>query len=238
MKLSGWAVETRVYAEDPTRNFLPSIGRLVRYRPPAETSAGGITVRNDTGVYEGGEISLYYDPMIAKLVTHAATRKQAIAAQADALDAFVIEGVRHNIPFLSALMQHKRWQAGKLSTAFLAEEFPGGFHPHRRRGGRAHAGRGRGGDRPRAGRAQAPHIRPAPGPRSRASSGARCGSATSEIAARYRADGSRSLVVRFAGRRQALRAGVGLEARRSRVVGHDRRPAGFGAGAAGAQRLR
>src|SRR5262249_46404286 len=77
----------------------------------------------------GGEISLYYDPMIAKLVTHAPTRKAAIAAQADALDAFTIEGIRHNIPFLSALMQNKRWQAGKLSTAFLAEEFPDGFHP-------------------------------------------------------------------------------------------------------------
>src|SRR5437868_1574048 len=108
---------------------MPSIGRLVRYRPPAETTAGGVTVRNDTGVYEGGEISLYYDPMIAKLVTHARTRKEAIAAQADALDAFTIEGIRHNIPFLSALMQHERWQAGKLSTAFLAEEFPDGFHP-------------------------------------------------------------------------------------------------------------
>ncbi|MGE5269451.1 MAG: biotin/lipoyl-containing protein, partial [Thiohalocapsa sp.] len=129
VKLDGWAVETRVYAEDPVRNFLPSIGRLVRYRPPAETSAGGVTVRNDTGVYEGGEISLYYDPMIAKLVTHAPTREQAIAAQADALDAFAIEGIRHNISFLSALMQHPRWQEGKLSTAFLAEEFPHGFHP-------------------------------------------------------------------------------------------------------------
>jgi propionyl-CoA carboxylase alpha chain len=129
VKLSGWAVETRVYAEDPTRNFLPSIGRLVRYRPPAEGSAGGVTMRVDTGVYEGGEISLYYDPMIAKLVTHAPARKEAIAAQADALDAFDIEGFRHNIPFLAALMQHKRWQAGKLSTAFLAEEFPDGFHP-------------------------------------------------------------------------------------------------------------
>jgi propionyl-CoA carboxylase alpha subunit len=129
VKLSGWAVETRVYAEDPLRNFLPSIGRLVRYRPPAETRAGGITVRNDTGVYEGGEISLYYDPMIAKLVTHAPTRKQAIAAQADALDAFTIEGFRHNISFLSALMQNERWQKGRLSTAFLAEEFPHGFHP-------------------------------------------------------------------------------------------------------------
>jgi propionyl-CoA carboxylase alpha chain len=129
VKLSGWAVETRVYAEDPVRSFLPSIGRLVRYRPPAETRAGGITVRNDTGVYEGGEISLYYDPMIAKLVTHAPTRKEAIAAQADALDAFTIDGFRHNISFLSALMQSKRWQAGKLSTAFLTEEFPHGFHP-------------------------------------------------------------------------------------------------------------
>jgi propionyl-CoA carboxylase alpha chain len=129
VKLDGWAVETRVYAEDPVRNFLPSIGRLVRYRPPAETRAGGITLRNDTGVYEGGEISLYYDPMIAKLVTHAPTRKEAIAAQADALDAFTIDGFRHNISFLSALMQNKRWQAGKLSTAFLAEEFPHGFHP-------------------------------------------------------------------------------------------------------------
>ena len=128
VKLSGWAVETRVYAEDPTRNFLPSIGRLVRYRPPAERRAGGVTVRVDTGVYEGGEISLYYDPMIAKLITHAPTRKAAVAAQADALDAFDVEGFRHNIPFLAALMQHKRWQAGKLSTAFLAEEFPAGFH--------------------------------------------------------------------------------------------------------------
>jgi propionyl-CoA carboxylase alpha chain len=129
VKLSGWAVETRVYAEDPTRNFLPSVGRLIRYRPPAEKSADGITVRNDTGVYEGGEISLYYDPMIAKLVTHAPTRGEAIAAQADALDAFAIEGFRNNVLFLSALMQHKRWQAGKLSTAFLAQEFPDGFHP-------------------------------------------------------------------------------------------------------------
>jgi propionyl-CoA carboxylase alpha chain len=129
VKLDGWAVETRIYAEDPYRNFLPSIGRLKRYRPPPETRAGGITVRNDTGVTEGSEISLYYDPMIAKLVTHAPTRKQAIAAQADALDAFTIEGIRHNIPLLSALMQHPRWQAGQLSTGFIAEEFPGGFHP-------------------------------------------------------------------------------------------------------------
>jgi propionyl-CoA carboxylase alpha chain len=127
IKMSGWAVETRIYAEDPYRNFAPSIGRLVRYRPPREEVRDGITVRNDTGVTEGGEISLYYDPMIAKLVTHAATRLAAIEAQADALDAFTIEGIRHNIPFLAAIMQHPRWRAGKLSTAFIADEFPRGF---------------------------------------------------------------------------------------------------------------
>ena len=129
VKLEGSALETRIYAEDPYRGFLPSIGRLKRYLPPPERRAGGITVRNDTGVTEGSEISLYYDPMIAKLVTHAPTRAAAIAAQADALDAFAIEGIRHNIPFLSALMSHPRWQAGRLSTGFIAEEFPGGFQP-------------------------------------------------------------------------------------------------------------
>jgi propionyl-CoA carboxylase alpha chain len=128
VKLTGWAVESRVYAEDPYRGFLPSTGRLVRYRPPAEQQENGITVRNDTGVYEGGEISLYYDPMIAKLITHAPTREQAIDAQADALDAFYVGGIRHNIPFLSALMAHPRWRSGRLSTGFIAEEFPDGFH--------------------------------------------------------------------------------------------------------------
>jgi propionyl-CoA carboxylase alpha chain len=127
VKLSGWAVESRIYAEDPYRNFAPSIGRLVRYRPPAEGERDGVTVRNDTGVFEGGEISIYYDPMIAKLVTHAKTREQAIDAQADALDAFTIEGIRHNIPFLAAIMQRPRWRSGKLSTGFIAEEFPRGF---------------------------------------------------------------------------------------------------------------
>jgi propionyl-CoA carboxylase alpha chain len=127
VKLSGWAIETRIYAEDPTRNFLPSTGRLVRYLPPMASNAGDAIVRVDTGVYEGGEISIYYDPMIGKLVTHASTREAAIDAQADALDAFVIEGIRHNIPFLGALMQHPRWQAGRLSTGFIAEEFPEGF---------------------------------------------------------------------------------------------------------------
>src|ERR1700720_3267966 len=127
--LTGWAVESRVYAEDPFRNFLPSIGRLVKYRPPAEASHDGITIRNDTGVQEGGEISIHYDPMIAKLVTHAPSRAAAIEAQSAALDAFYVDGIRHNIPFLSALMQHPRWRAGALSTGFIAEEYPGGFHP-------------------------------------------------------------------------------------------------------------
>jgi propionyl-CoA carboxylase alpha chain len=125
--LTGWAVESRVYAEDPFRNFLPSIGRLVKYRPPAESKSDNITVRNDTGVQEGGEISIYYDPMIAKLVTHAPSRAAAIEAQAHALDAFYVDGIRHNIPFLSALMNHPRWKEGNLSTGFIAEEFPKGF---------------------------------------------------------------------------------------------------------------
>lgn len=125
--LTGWAVESRLYAEDPFRNFLPSIGRLVKYRPPAEVSKDGITVRNDTGVQEGGEISIHYDPMIAKLVTHAPSRAAAIEAQATALDSFYVDGIRHNIPFLSALMSHPRWREGRLSTGFIAEEFPKGF---------------------------------------------------------------------------------------------------------------
>jgi propionyl-CoA carboxylase alpha chain len=127
VKIKGWAVESRIYAEDPTRNFLPSIGRLVKYRPPEEKRADGITVRNDTGVTEGREISIHYDPMIAKLVTHGPDRLVAIQAQADALDRFVIDGIRHNIPFLSSLMMHERWRTGRLSTGFIAEEYAGGF---------------------------------------------------------------------------------------------------------------
>jgi len=134
VKLSGWAVETRIYAEDPFRNFLPSIGRLVKYRPPHEGSAEGRTIRNDTGVYEGGEISMYYDPMIAKLVTHAPTRELAIETQADALDAFYIDGIQHNIPFLSAVMQNPRWRSGELSTGFIQEEYPDGFAPREPQG--------------------------------------------------------------------------------------------------------
>jgi propionyl-CoA carboxylase alpha chain len=129
VKLKGWAVESRIYAEDPFRNFLPSIGRLTRYRPPAEGAVDGGTVRNDTGVFEGAEISMFYDPMIAKLVSHAGTREAAIDLQADALDAFAIDGVEHNIPFLAALMQHPRWREGRLSTGFIAEEYKGGFKP-------------------------------------------------------------------------------------------------------------
>lgn len=127
VKIDGWAVESRVYAEDPFRNFLPSTGRLVKYRPPAEGKTGEVTVRNDTGVVEGSEISMFYDPMIAKLVTHAPTREEAIDVQATALDSFIIDGIQPNIPFLSALMQHPRWRSGELSTGFIAEEYKDGF---------------------------------------------------------------------------------------------------------------
>jgi propionyl-CoA carboxylase alpha chain len=154
VKLDGWAVETRVYAEDPYRGFLPSTGRLVRYRSPAATSAviarseatkqssktntksgllrsarnDGVSVRVDDGVVEGGEVSMFYDPMIAKLITHASTREQAIDAQIAALDAFEIDGIGHNVDFLSALMQHPRFRAGNLETDFIADEYPDGFH--------------------------------------------------------------------------------------------------------------
>jgi propionyl-CoA carboxylase alpha chain len=129
VKLNGWAVESRLYAEDPYRNFLPSIGRLTRYRPPQEGRFGDIIVRNDTGVTEGLEISMFYDPMVAKLCTWAPTRIEAVDAMAAALDGFVVDGIEHNIPFLSALMQHPRWREGRLSTGFIAEEYPDGFHP-------------------------------------------------------------------------------------------------------------
>ena len=128
VKLNGWAIESRLYAEDPYRGFLPSTGRLTRYRPPHEGDAGeGVTIRNDTGVYEGAEISIYYDPMIAKLCTHAPTRIEAIDAMSQALDSFVVDGIGHNIPFLTALMRHPRWRNGNFSTAFIAEEYPDGF---------------------------------------------------------------------------------------------------------------
>jgi propionyl-CoA carboxylase alpha chain len=129
VRLNGWAIESRLYAEDPYRNFLPSIGRLSRYRPPKEGQhADGTIVRNDTGVFEGGEISMYYDPMVAKLCTWAPDRLTAIDAMSTALDDFEVEGIGHNLPFLSAVMQHDRFRAGRLTTAFIAEEFPDGFH--------------------------------------------------------------------------------------------------------------
>ena len=128
VRLNGWAIESRLYAEDPYRNFLPSIGRLTRYRPPAEGArADGTVIRNDTGVFEGGEISMYYDPMIAKLCAWAPTRAAAIAAMSGALDDFEVEGIGHNLPFLSAVMEHERFQEGRLTTAFIAEEWPEGF---------------------------------------------------------------------------------------------------------------
>jgi len=125
--LTGWAVENRVYAEDPYRGFLPSTGRLVRYAPPPAVHEAEGCTRIDDGVAEGGEVSIHYDPMIAKLITWAPTREAAIDRQIDALDRFVIHGPGHNIDFLSALMQHPRFRAGKLSTAFIADEYPDGF---------------------------------------------------------------------------------------------------------------
>ncbi len=128
--INGWAIENRVYAEDPYRGFLPSIGRLVRYNPPhSETRDGDMpVVRVDDGVREGGEVSMFYDPMIAKLITWAPTREAAIDAQIAALDAFEIEGPGNNIDFLSALMQHPRFRSGNITTGFIAEEYPEGFH--------------------------------------------------------------------------------------------------------------
>ncbi len=140
--LTGWAIENRLYAEDPYRGFLPSIGRLTRYRPPMEVAAGPMqvngtwhgdaptgetAVRNDTGVYEGGEISMYYDPMIAKLCTWGPTRDAAIEAMRIALDSFEVEGIGHNLPFVAAVMDHPKFMSGDMTTAFIAEEYPDGF---------------------------------------------------------------------------------------------------------------
>jgi propionyl-CoA carboxylase alpha chain len=127
VKLNGWAVESRLYAEDPYRNFLPSIGRLSRYRPPQEVADATHVVRNDTGVFEGGEISMYYDPMIAKLCTWAPDRAAAIEEMRVALDSFEVEGIGHNLPFLSAVMDHEKFTSGNMTTAFIEEEFPDGF---------------------------------------------------------------------------------------------------------------
>jgi len=127
LKIKGWAIESRIYAEDPFRNFLPSIGRLRAYRPPTEGKQSDATLRNETGVREGDEISMFYDPMIAKLVTHAPTRIAAIDAQARALDQFLIEGIADNIPFLGAVMEEKDFRKGDFTTAYIKEKFPRGF---------------------------------------------------------------------------------------------------------------
>jgi propionyl-CoA carboxylase alpha chain len=127
VKLDGWAIESRIYAEDPYRGFLPSIGRLKRYQPPAEGKAGKVTVRNDAGVREGDEISMFYDPMISKLITHAPTRIAAIDAQARALESFHIEGIQDNVPFLAAVMEEPRFRSGNITTAYIKDEFPEGF---------------------------------------------------------------------------------------------------------------
>ncbi|WP_321364087.1 acetyl/propionyl/methylcrotonyl-CoA carboxylase subunit alpha [uncultured Celeribacter sp.] len=127
VKINGWAMESRLYAEDPYRNFLPSIGRLTKYRPPAEEVTAGKVVRNDTGVYEGGEISMYYDPMIAKLCTWGPDRAAAIEHMRNALDGFEVEGIGHNLPFLSAVYDHPKFISGNMTTAFIEEEYPEGF---------------------------------------------------------------------------------------------------------------
>ncbi len=128
LKINGWAVESRIYAEDPYRKFLPSIGRLVRYDPPAEGDQGLYTVRNDAGVREGDEISMYYDPMISKLCSWAPTRAEAVAGMGRALEDFHIEGLGHNVPFLAAVMDQERFKSGKLATNYIPQQFPDGFN--------------------------------------------------------------------------------------------------------------
>jgi propionyl-CoA carboxylase alpha chain len=129
--IDGWAIENRVYAEDPYRGFLPSTGRIVRYNPPVKGWAGDLRgvdgVRVDDGVSDGGEVSMFYDPMIAKLITWGRTRDEAADKQIAALDKFELEGLGHNIDFVSAIMQHPRFRSGELTTGFIAEEYPDGF---------------------------------------------------------------------------------------------------------------
>jgi propionyl-CoA carboxylase alpha chain len=125
--INGWSVETRVYAEDPYRHFLPSTGRLIRYWPSKQLREKDLIVRVDDGVADGGEVSMFYDPMIAKLITWGETRDEAADLQVAAVDAFEIEGLGHNLDFLSAIMQHPRFRSGELTTGFIAEEYPDGF---------------------------------------------------------------------------------------------------------------
>jgi propionyl-CoA carboxylase alpha chain len=127
IKIKGWAIESRIYAEDPFRNFLPSVGRLTKYSPPTELDNKFFKLRNDTGVYEGANISIYYDPMIAKLCVWANDRKAAIEGMRGALDDFDISGVETNLPFLSAVMENAKFEEGNFSTAFISEQFPDGF---------------------------------------------------------------------------------------------------------------
>jgi propionyl-CoA carboxylase alpha subunit len=127
VKPKGWALEARVYAEDPARSFFPSSGRLVRFRTALEGRRGDNRLRIDTGVHEGEEVTIHYDPMIAKVATHARTRIEAIDTMADALDEFVISGIKNNVAFLNAVMHNKRFREGRLSTAFIAEEYRNGF---------------------------------------------------------------------------------------------------------------
>jgi propionyl-CoA carboxylase alpha chain len=127
IKINGWAIESRIYAEDPIRNFLPSIGRLSRYSPPEELNGESIKLRNDSGVYEGAEISIHYDPLIAKLCVWADNRKKATKNMQNALDCFNIEGVQTNLNFLSSVLDNKKFESGDFSTAFISEEFPNGF---------------------------------------------------------------------------------------------------------------
>jgi propionyl-CoA carboxylase alpha chain len=238
--LTGWAVESRVYAEDPFRNFLPSIGRLVKYRPPAESKVGDITVRNDTGVQEGGEIPIYYDPMIAKLVTHASSRAAAIEAQSQALDAFYVDGIRHNIPFLSALMNHPRWReaisppASSPKSSRVASR-----RERRRRHCEQHCGdRCGGGSHYR--RTQASDFRPD----ARAGGVARtpplCLARSQRSVARGCARRRRYRCSLHRCRWQCRSAGAAafaVEARRSGLVRHHRRPTGGCAGSLDAERL-
>ena len=127
IKIKGWAIESRIYAEDPFRNFLPSVGRLTKYAPPTELDNKLFKLRNDAGVYEGSNVSIYYDPMIAKLCVWAVDRKAAIEGMRVALDDFDISGVETNLPFLSVVMENTKFEEGNFSTAFISEQFPDGF---------------------------------------------------------------------------------------------------------------
>ena len=222
--LNGWAIEARVYAEEPERGFLPSIGRLVKYREPATGGA----VRVDSGVYEGAEISMYYDPMIAKVVGYGADRQEATVALRDALDSFHIRGVGHNINFLTALLKKPRFASGKLSTNFIAEEFPDGFRRHKAGNRRYQADQ-------RRRRRRASSVRPARRRHQRPPApGARAGRRPVGDRQRRRAphgDGGGDCWRLCRDRRRGQhRAGLQLAAGRAAVPGRGERPPSHGAG--------